>query len=63
MDPDLRGTLQHRWTDHNLKPEILWSQFRRRFARGFEDKLEEGLNRHWYNPNDKMQRHVLEAFC
>ncbi|KAG2029121.1 hypothetical protein BDR03DRAFT_1018871 [Suillus americanus] len=42
-DPALQGTLQHRWmqTKKNVKPEITWSQLRRRFTPGFETHVYE----------------------
>ncbi|KAJ7446098.1 hypothetical protein FB451DRAFT_1355111 [Mycena latifolia] len=41
-DPDLKGTLQHRWMREkkNVMPEIGWSQLRHRFTPGFEDILD-----------------------
>ncbi|KAF9553186.1 hypothetical protein CPC08DRAFT_645938 [Agrocybe pediades] len=47
----LEGTVQHRWMRHkkNVKPEATWSQFRRRFAPGFEDLLELGVTNGWYD--------------
>jgi len=44
-DPALAGTLQHRWmrSKKNIKPEIMWSQFQRRFTPGFETLLEQGV--------------------
>jgi hypothetical protein len=56
LDPDLAGTIQHRWIDQNIKPEIAWSQFRRRFAPGFENILELGLSEDWYDPHDALHR-------
>nr|GAT58506.1 predicted protein [Mycena chlorophos] len=51
-DPALVDTLQHRWMNEkkNVKPEIAWSQLRRRFTPGFEDILDEGVNNGWYDP-------------
>ncbi|KAF4617518.1 hypothetical protein D9613_006332 [Agrocybe pediades] len=50
-DRSLEGTVQHRWMRHkkNVKPEATWSQFRRRFAPGFEDLLELGVTNGWYD--------------
>ncbi|KIY62217.1 hypothetical protein CYLTODRAFT_459176 [Cylindrobasidium torrendii FP15055 ss-10] len=41
LDPDLEGTLQHRWRREkkNIPPEVVWSGLRRRFTPGFEDIL------------------------
>jgi hypothetical protein len=58
LDPQLAGTIQHRWVDHNIKPEIAWSQFRSRFARGFENVLEVGVTEEWYDPYDALHRYV-----
>ncbi|KAJ8090301.1 hypothetical protein PM082_018897 [Marasmius tenuissimus] len=54
LDPDLEGTLQHRWMKQtkNVKPEIQWSIFRRMFTPKFEELLEEGETYGFYNPND-----------
>lgn len=38
----------------NVKPEIVWSQFRRRFTPGFEDILELGVMNGWYNIVDTL---------
>lgn len=56
-DPQLTGTLQHRWmrSKKNVKPEIMWSQLRRRFTPGFEAKLEEGVQQGWYDSNNTLQ--------
>jgi len=35
----------------NVKPEITWSQVRRRFTPGFEDILEQGVLNDWYDTN------------
>lgn len=50
-DPHLQGTVQHQWmrSKKNVKPEIAWSQFRRRFAPGFETIIQEGVTAGWYN--------------
>lgn len=44
-DPTLTGFVQHRRmrNEKNIVPEIAWSQFRRRFAPGFEKLLDEGV--------------------
>ncbi|KAJ7644524.1 hypothetical protein FB45DRAFT_691567, partial [Roridomyces roridus] len=34
----------------NVKPEVGWSQLRRRFTPGFEDILDVGVNMGWYDP-------------
>jgi hypothetical protein len=50
-DPHLEGTVQHRWmrSKKNVKPEIAWSQFRRRFTPGFEKIIQEGVTAGWYD--------------
>ena len=52
-DPNLKGTVQHRWMCHkkNVMPEITWSQLRCRFTPGFETILEEGVTKGWYDIN------------
>jgi hypothetical protein len=57
-DPSLVGTLQHRWRRHkkNVLPEICWSQLRRRWTPGFEDVLDNGVNRGWYDPSNPRQK-------
>ncbi|KAJ7617636.1 hypothetical protein DFH06DRAFT_966509, partial [Mycena polygramma] len=52
-DPSLQGTLQHRWMREkkNVKPEIGWSQMRRRFTPGFENILDVGVKEGWYDPD------------
>lgn len=58
LDPGLVGTLQHRWMGkgRNVKPEIAWSQLRRRFTPGFEDLLDLGLEMGLYKPH--IPRHA-----
>ena len=53
----LEGFVQHRWmhTKKNIKPEITWSQLRRRFCPGFEAFLETGLDEGWYDPDNTLQ--------
>lgn len=56
-DPNLIGTLQHRWMrdkGKNVMPEIAWSQLRRRFTPGFEDILEMGVQKGWYDINNLL---------
>jgi hypothetical protein len=52
----LAGTIQHRWMrqKQNVKPEIAWSQMRRRFTPGFEDLLEVGVTNDWYDINKPL---------
>ena len=60
FDPSLQGSRQHRWMrkHQNVKPEIAWSQLRRRFTPGFEDLLDQGLHAGWYDPNDPLDMYV-----
>ena len=50
-DPNLEATVQHWWiySKKNVKPEIVWSQFRRRFTLGFEKIIQEGVTVGWYD--------------
>ncbi|PPR07577.1 hypothetical protein CVT24_007318 [Panaeolus cyanescens] len=60
-DPQLQGTLQHRFMSggsKNVKAEIIWSQYRRRFAPGYEDLLEKGEINGWFEVNDELDRLV-----
>ncbi|KAG1833588.1 hypothetical protein F4604DRAFT_1886809 [Suillus subluteus] len=61
-DPDLQGTLQHRWmrSKKNVMPEITWSQLRRRFTPGFEMLLDHGVNEGLYDVGNTLQNMV---FC
>lgn len=57
-DRDLRGTLQHRWmrSKKNVKPEIAWSQLRRRWTPGFEDIMDLGVREGWYHVDDLVEK-------
>ncbi|KAI9056312.1 hypothetical protein FKP32DRAFT_1615863 [Trametes sanguinea] len=58
-DPSLQGTLQHKWMHRkgqNIKPEIFWSELRRRWSPGFEALLDYGLNGELYDPADYLSR-------
>jgi hypothetical protein len=56
-DPNLMGTLQHRWMRQkkNVVPEIRWSQMRRRWSPGFENVLDHGVNEDLYDSADPIQ--------
>ncbi|KAL0568261.1 hypothetical protein V5O48_013733 [Marasmius crinis-equi] len=60
-DPQMKGTLCHRWmrSKKNIKPEISWSQYRRRFAPGFEDILEWGVERGIYDAKNPIEKLVF----
>lgn len=55
-DRELVRTLQHRWMREkkNIKPEIGWSQLRRRWTPGFENILDLGVLEGWYDPDDTL---------
>ncbi|KAJ7116197.1 hypothetical protein C8R43DRAFT_1091258 [Mycena crocata] len=60
-DPSLEGTLQHRWMNEkkNVMPEIGWSQLRHRWTPGFENTLDFGVNKGWYDPSNLLQALVF----
>ncbi|KAJ7668830.1 hypothetical protein B0H17DRAFT_1162310 [Mycena rosella] len=60
-DPDLEGTLQHRWMREkkNVMPEIGWSQLHHQFTSGFEDILDMGVTNGWYDPGDLVETLVF----
>ena len=51
LDPTLAGTIQHQWKrgHTNVKPEQMWWRFRKMWAPGFENLLQKGIERQWYN--------------
>ncbi|KAH9895573.1 hypothetical protein C8Q73DRAFT_644418 [Cubamyces lactineus] len=61
LDPSLRDTLQHRWMRNktNIKPEIVWSLFRRGWSPGFETILDEGRLNGLYDVNEPLERLVF----
>lgn len=63
-DPSLVGTVQHRWmrSKKNVKPEITWSQLRRRFTPGFENILERGVTEGLYDISHPLDMWVLYYF-
>lgn len=60
QDPSLKDSLQHRYmAGHmNVKPEVFWSQFRRRFTPGFEDLLDRGVHSGLYDPSNVLEKYV-----
>ena len=58
LDPNLSNTLQHRFAPghNNILSEIKWSIFRRDFSPGFEDILQDGVNKGWYDVNDVLEK-------
>ncbi|KAG1883822.1 hypothetical protein F4604DRAFT_1515040, partial [Suillus subluteus] len=61
LDPNLNGTLQHRWMwkHQNIKPEILWSVLRKDFTPGFENILEEGVVKGLYDIHNTLQNYIF----
>ncbi|TEB37828.1 hypothetical protein FA13DRAFT_1785715 [Coprinellus micaceus] len=57
LDPQLAGSIQHNWKRKktNVKAEIEWSQFRRRWAPGFENILERGVVAGHYDLSNPIQ--------
>ena len=60
LDPSLAGTMQHRFAKghNNILSEIKWSVFRRDFSPGFENILEEGIQKGWYDVDDTIEKYV-----
>ena len=58
LDPDLEGTVQHRWMGKafNIAPETFWSGLRMTFTPGFEELIENGIAQGWYNYHNALQR-------
>lgn len=58
LDNSLRNTRQHRFMrkHQNIKSEIQWSIFRRDWAPGFEDILDEGVLKGWYDPENVLEK-------
>ena len=58
MDSELVGSVQHQWMrgHSNIRPEIAWSMFRRRFAPGFENSMENAVHNGVYNPEDDFEQ-------
>jgi len=64
LDPTLAGTMQHRFAQghNNILSEIKWSVFQRDFSPGFEDILEEGVQKGWYRVDDILEKYVTYCF-
>ncbi|KAJ7612540.1 hypothetical protein FB45DRAFT_874766 [Roridomyces roridus] len=45
--------------EKKIKPEVGWSQLRRRFAPGFEDILDVGVNMGWCDPKALLEACVV----
>ena len=58
LDPSLANSMQHCFAPghNNILSEIRWSVFRRDFAPGFEDELQKGVDRGWYNINETLDK-------
>ena len=61
QDPSLSTTLQHifKGSHRNIKPEIFWSQLRRRWSPGFEALLNYGVNEGLYNADDSLEWYFI----
>ncbi|KAH6884635.1 hypothetical protein BKA70DRAFT_1445832 [Coprinopsis sp. MPI-PUGE-AT-0042] len=63
MDLELRfwRYIQHRWKHEkkNIPPEIAWSGLRARFAPGFKDLLQLGVDQEWYDYDNLVHRYVF----
>ena len=61
LDPSLAGTMQHCFTKghNNILSDIKWSVFRRDFSPGFENILEEGVQKGWYDVDNTIEKYVL----
>ena len=60
LDPSLSGSIQHQWMHghSNIKPEQMWSRFRRMWTPGFETLLQKGISRQWYDDVNVADRYV-----
>lgn len=61
LDPNLRGTRQHRWfvgKGKNIKPEIIWSQLRLRWTPGFQRLMQFGVDKFWFDPTNTLDVYV-----
>lgn len=63
LDPSLTQTLQHRWKreKQNVKPEAVWSQYRRQFTPGFETILDYGVQHGLYDVDDHLEKYVIQT--
>jgi hypothetical protein len=61
LDPSLSGSIQHQWMHghSNIKPEQMWSRFRRMWAPGFESLLQKGISQQWYDDVNVADRYVV----
>ncbi|KAJ7599462.1 hypothetical protein C8J56DRAFT_849581 [Mycena floridula] len=65
LDPSLCGTSQHCWitgNGKNVKPEIIWKDFRAHCIPSFEEIMEQGVQHGWYKIENPI---VIEQliFC
>ena len=65
LDPSLSGSIQHQWMHghSNIKPEQMWSRFRRMWVPGFENLLQKGISRKWYDDVNVADRYVGCHMC
>jgi hypothetical protein len=63
LDPSLTSSIQHNWKrgHMNIKPEQMWSRFRRVWTGGFEELLDEGIRQQWYNTVNIADRYVYRC--
>ena len=59
LDPGLVGTLQHNfmWGHTNIKPECAWGRLWDIWSKGFEDMLNVGIAKQWYNTSNVVDRY------
>ncbi len=57
LDPSLEGTLQHTFKHRkaNVKPEALWSVYRKDGAPGYENRFTEGVDAGIYDIENPLQ--------
>lgn len=60
LDPALAGSIQHQWKrgHTNIRPEQMWSRFRKMWVPGFEKLLQKGIQKRWYDMVNIGDRYV-----
>ena len=60
LDATLAGTIQHRFfrKHGNIKTEIFWSLFRRFFIPKFEQLIDDGVEKGWYDIGDPIEMYA-----
>ena len=58
LDPELSGTLQHKWMHGhtNIKPKHAWGRLRDMWSKDFEDMFDVGIQNQWYNLSNTLDR-------